>query len=236
MGLWPPQAPPPAQDSSPTHALPPIIVFGASSGGRFAGAVAEVVATERQLNLDRGLTDVDSQSLFGRHGRLAGVVVQIMAIDPTVITPYWPPVAFIPMSRDRVTAAYITEDDRVLRLMGVPSKIFWVEPLSVDGPDFFQDRMNAPQPLANAMFDALHDGGFLEKQEGTEHWYLAMDPRRSDWRESMRQSPDQDLQFLPLLADASPLSEVLNVAWAQHELTAQFVAEALEWIASVVGS
>jgi hypothetical protein len=40
---------------------------------------------------------------------------------------------------------------------------------------------------------------------------------------------------LRLTADASPLSEVLNVAWAAHEITSDMTAEMLDWFEHQLG-
>jgi len=45
---------------------------------------------------------------------------------------------------------------------------------------------------------------------------LQSDPRKSRWRDVV--SRVTDLQHMPLESDKSSLSEVMNVAWAIHEL------------------
>ncbi|EOD07510.1 hypothetical protein EMIHUDRAFT_218474 [Emiliania huxleyi CCMP1516] len=66
------------------------------------------------------------------------------------------------------------------------------------------------------------------------------DPRRSKWRETL--CADEGLcALLPgrrpgepdaLVHDVSPVAEVLNVAWAQHEIVADYMPQTMEWIES----
>ena len=56
------------------------------------------------------------------------------------------------------------------------------------------------------------------------------DPRRSPWRAAARGAPG--CGALPVGADASGLSEVLNVAWAVHEMVSDPVGGALDWLAA----
>lgn len=69
---------------------------------------------------------------------------------------------------------------------------------------------------------------------------LKQDPRRSKWRETL--CADEGLcALLPgrrpgepdaLVHDVSPVAEVLNVAWAQHEIVADYMPQTMEWIES----
>ena len=67
------------------------------------------------------------------------------------------------------------------------------------------------EELALAMSQQLSQDGFLDGQER-----LRSDPRRSGWRNSLKKLPGTSA--LPLEGDVSSLSEVMNVAWAVHEL------------------
>ena len=56
----------------------------------------------------------------------------------------------------------------------------------------------------------------------------AEDPRASRWREALRAAGAAPPSAADgLAADASPLSEALNVAWAAHEFTAEHADEVL---------
>jgi hypothetical protein len=60
------------------------------------------------------------------------------------------------------------------------------------------------------------------------------DPRGNNWRDVIKPLPGA--AALPTGADASGLSEVLNVAWAGHELVSEPVGEALTWLHDVRSS
>jgi hypothetical protein len=58
-----------------------------------------------------------------------------------------------------------------------------------------------------------------------EDGFLSQDPRRSDWRSILQ---DYAKGGDSLVADRSPLSEVLNAASGMHEMTRNGVKEALD--------
>ena len=66
--------------------------------------------------------------------------------------------------------------------------------------------------MAEKAFQALRDGGFVDASG-----FLVDDPRRTNWRDAVRPVVPEAVDSL--VADASPVSEVLNVAWARHEFT-----------------
>ena len=60
--------------------------------------------------------------------------------------------------------------------------------------------------------------------------HLASDPREIDWR-----TPIKDSGILPkyegsLMADKSNISELLNLAYAVHEITDFEIVETLQWM------
>eukprot|EP00854_Cymbomonas_tetramitiformis_P005869 gene5869-7068_t len=60
--------------------------------------------------------------------------------------------------------------------------------------------------------------------------YLQQDPRNTMWRELIAgQVPE--VAKLPLEDDLSPISEELNMAYASHEIVAEFMEETLAWMA-----
>merc|ERR1719232_1654288 len=77
---------------------------------------------------------------------------------------------------------------------------------------------------SNAMFESLLEEGYIDDETHE----LKDDPRKSKWRDvifSKLSSPHND----SLVADASPISEVMNVAYARHEMTNDGAREALEF-------
>jgi hypothetical protein len=73
------------------------------------------------------------------------------------------------------------------------------------------------------MAAALRDAGLLDS-EG----YLREDPRRSEWREALRRQAARIGDSM--VPDESPIAEVLNVAYAAHELCADGFDEDMKWL------
>jgi len=65
---------------------------------------------------------------------------------------------------------------------------------------------------------------------------LKSDPRRTDWRSTFARNEAAQAAVKAsndsLVADRSALSEVLNVAWAMHELVGDHISESLAWLES----
>lgn len=83
---------------------------------------------------------------------------------------------------------------------------------------------------AEAVAAALAAAGIL-KADG----FLSSDPRRSRWRDAVRGAAP-GCAALPVAADASALSEALNVAWAAHEIVSEPVGAVLDWLLAQQGS
>ena len=62
--------------------------------------------------------------------------------------------------------------------------------------------------------------------------YLRDDPRKSQWRSLAEFKAVSAETGDPLTADASGISEVLNVAWAEHEITADQAWRAFKFLAN----
>ena len=73
--------------------------------------------------------------------------------------------------------------------------------------------------MAERAFRALRAGGFVDAGG-----MLVDDPRRTNWRDAVRPVVPEAVDSL--VADASPVSEILNVAWARHEFTDAHLEEA----------
>jgi hypothetical protein len=101
-------------------------------------------------------------------------------------------------------------------------------------PQLFTSRIRGLElPTARQLHRRLVEAQLLDGDG-----FLRYDPRRSDWRQAV--ADDAALaQKLPGLApgvadtlqpDESPLAEVLNVAWAMHEIVSDHNRQALQWI------
>lgn len=152
---------------------------------------------------------------------LRGYIAQIAPPPRTgVSTSSTIPGVFITMSRDqhitRLVKHYVSNHSKKSH------RHIQLNPLALT-PTFFHDRiprLYTPSQSA-AMVRALVQADLLD-QDGL----LRYDPRRSGWRPVLRRYAQSDA----MIPDASPVSEVLNVAWGEHELSRDGVAEALQFL------
>ena len=80
---------------------------------------------------------------------------------------------------------------------------------------------------SKAIVKDLQDNGYINKETSE----LMEDPRRSDWRVVLSQFshlPNHPMED-SLVADKSPISELMNVAYGLHEITRDGVQEALKF-------
>eukprot|EP00316_Scyphosphaera_apsteinii_P020767 CAMPEP_0119314500 /NCGR_PEP_ID=MMETSP1333-20130426/32946_1 /TAXON_ID=418940 /ORGANISM="Scyphosphaera apsteinii, Strain RCC1455" /LENGTH=355 /DNA_ID=CAMNT_0007319619 /DNA_START=23 /DNA_END=1090 /DNA_ORIENTATION=+ len=192
-----------------THA--PVAAFGASSGGAFALQLSQLV-------------------------QLKATVSQIMAIPPHMLraaTPF-PPALFVHMQRDQRTASLVHKCVHKLRESGTRAEQLTITPLPVNASFYKRRVRNVSSALSVALHKALLEAGLID---AVNHM-LIDDPRRSNWREAVAQAPGLAVS-LPgtaegvadtLIADQSALAEELNVAWAQHEIIADYADAVMRWI------
>eukprot|EP00775_Hariotina_reticulata_P013856 gene13856-13978_t len=200
----------------------PLFALGASSGGAFALLLPSFVP-------------------------VAGVCSQVMALPPALYSPFLaappakppdnqqrtaargrsngsntsaaiarhPPVLFVPMARDRRTARGVQLDVDLRSQLPVTTEF-----LSQRIPELAQGG------TADKVVQLLVDEQILDRSS---HLLLS-DPRLVDWRRAISHSSIAGAEHWQLTADASPLSEVLNVAWAAHEIVSDVTAEVLDWL------
>jgi hypothetical protein len=187
----------------------PLAALGVSSGGAFVLQLAKAIP-------------------------LHAVVSQIMAIPPSYLVGYrgapFPPTLFIHMPRDKRTGAGVRRCLRHLNETGVRAAELRAPPIPIH-PSFFCRVPGVDEPLSHKLRRSLAP---MLDSDG----WLREDPRGSSWRELVRAVPEVASR-LPgtrpgvadsLEADVSPLSEVLNVAWAVHEITGDYMRDTMEWI------
>jgi hypothetical protein len=80
--------------------------------------------------------------------------------------------------------------------------------------------------LAEAVAAAFRKAGITDADGA-----LKTDPRRAPWRAAVASVPGG--AAVPTAADRSALSEVMNLAWAAHEMAGEPVAGALDWLLSL---
>lgn len=196
----------------------PIAAMGASSGGAFVLQLPQAVPG------------------------LQAVVSQIMAIPPQMLMAQesqpFPPALFIHMERDGRTSAMVDKCVAKLTKNGLKAAQILAPSLPIDDAFFSNRIVGLSGHASQRLRHALERASLLDGQGK-----LRDDPRRSDWREAVRAAPGAPTlsEQLPGVApghadslqpDASALSEELNVAWAMHEITADFMPQTIAWIES----
>lgn len=187
----------------------PIIAFGASSGGKLVGGTL-VEAVER--------TEAKKLDAF---------ISQISAPEPRTHRRQdqhaLPVAVYITMNRDTRTDQQAEEIVASLKEENHFARHFRVDSLPVT-ESFFSDRITTINlEQSTTMVNALEEATFLDSTTKQ----LRQDPRQSNWRDVLRPHAGTSDH---LVADESPISEVMNVAWGMHEMTRDGVREAIQYI------
>ena len=97
---------------------------------------------------------------------------------------------------------------------------------------YFYDRIDneniMTETISNKIYELLLNEGYLDDNN-----YLIKDPRNSNWRNIIRSGLGTDILSSMndnLIADESPISEEMNVAYSMHEVTDQCNQEMLQFI------
>eukprot|EP00035_Acanthoeca_spectabilis_P020580 m.433631 g.433631 ORF g.433631 m.433631 type:complete len:347 (+) comp17598_c0_seq1:148-1188(+) len=187
------------------HPNLPLFSFGASSGGAMAFLLPQFVKS------------------------VASVAVQIMALPTsylenlvdTVGASTFPPTLFLHMERDLRSTAAIAANKQSLTARGIPTRSITLKPSRVT-PGYLTGKLGISPKVAEQIILKLTSAKFLSAAGD-----IVEDPRGTAWRDALH-----DLDYLrqdSLVADASPLSEVLNVAWAKHEIFADTNEAMFKW-------
>mgnify|MGYP003685014893 CR=1 FL=1 len=206
-----------------------------------AGSVVKVLAAFRQVHrlshLPLAALGVSSGGAFvlqlARRIPLSAIVCQVMAIPPSYYVGFqgarFPPTLFIHMFRDQRTAMLVRRSILRLNQTGVRTGEIVAPPLKIT-PGYFcrVPRMNMAlaAQLHRILAPILDANGCLQG-----------DPRETEWRQLLVGSdvaahlpgtrPDRIDTLEP---DVSPLAEILNVAWAEHEITSEYMRDTMRWI------
>lgn len=126
------------------------------------------------------------------------------------------------MPRDARTAAAVGRDVEALRGAGVRAREFRVgsQPFT---ERFCRERLAFTSVQCGRLVGGLRKAGVLG-----ESYSVVANPRNRDWVDAARVVAAEVGDGLEM--DKSGISEVLNVAYASHELTADGVGAALDWI------
>lgn len=195
-------------------------------GQRVASAVKHVLAVEG-LPSDTPVLGMGASSGGAFMGQLllTELQPQLLCIAPQISAMNIPssnnvPTIFVHMSRDERTARMIAGNVQQLQVQDVRTGQIDVKPERVT-----KELLEASMPEASAreVLAAFSNTGLL-----TADGYLQVDPRRAvpQWSRAARAAvPGSD----SLRPDESALSELLNVAWAFHELTSASADEVLDF-------
>lgn len=181
-------------------------LIGASSGGNFVFEFAYYSKTLYELEISGICVQI---SPGGRH-----------AFEFRI------PVVFLHMPRDVRTANAVNKTIRALLNANVCTEEYQCSPKSLHNGDFFFKHGEALSESDSKTYcEALKQAGYLDSQG-----YLVEDPRVSSWRDIALKSiphvvPTKD----SLEADKSPISELMNVAWAYHEITDEFIEDTINF-------
>ncbi|PSC75811.1 hypothetical protein C2E20_1340 [Micractinium conductrix] len=140
----------------------------------------------------------------------------------------YPPTAYISMPRDAKTAERIAANLEELRGMGVPADAILVHPDRLTD-DYLSNRSELISPeLSAKVVAALLQIGLIDGA-GT----LLADPRytKLTWRAQLAALvPELTSTGDSLRADASHVSELLNRAYASHEIVSDHFTACLAWL------
>jgi hypothetical protein len=151
-------------------------------------------------------------------GNLSGFISQIMATEPADADI---PAVYITMNRDKRTDQAASEIVKSLQSRKVSSRHVRLAPIPVSR-HYFSDRIaNISDSKSDLMVKDLSASNILDSSS-----MLIHDPRVSEWRRALEKHRGED----SLIADKSPISEVMNVAWAMHEISRDSVDESLQFL------
>jgi zinc transporter 2 len=156
---------------------------------------------------------------------IAAVCVQIAAVDLSfeLIGHPYPASEWVYMSRDQAMLPQIQATVDALRRDGLAVRPIEMKPLRIT-KTFFSDRIpEVSKSLSSKIFDAFKKNKVIDNGG-----YIIMDPRLSNWRDALL---PLSFDLLPdvLTPDASPISEEMNVAYAQHEIVSDSMKNTIEF-------
>lgn len=166
-----------------------------------------------------------------------GVAFQIMNVNvapllvPSKYTYPYPPSVWIHMPRDRFMAEKIGKSLEQMRAARRPVLEIEVGALSVH-KDYFSKHFPAISSALSAKIVAELQGAGLLDPHGT----LVHDPNGFDWRAPLMRNVMSELQAIDTLKpNQSPVSELLNLAFANHEATPNHMEETFEFWQNFAG-
>ena len=200
------------------YSLPPslpLAAFGASSGGSFVSLLAHLSNPEARAH-----------SLVVH---IASGVMQALQAAVKGVGGY-PPTLFVHMPRDRATAERVREAVAVLRGQGGEAEELLCKEKRMD-EGFLARRIPGLKAAQSAeLFHALRGEGIIG-DDGR----MTRDGRRTSWREAVDRYTDghKDSKIDDWSKFEDGIEEEMNVAYAFHEMSAEFAEEWMDWIQGV---
>lgn len=177
----------------------PVLAIGASSGGAFMGTLAAPLES-------------------GGLPRLKCIVPQISALAGGRNRGV--PTLFVHMPRDEMRDMYVKADMLDLAAEDVRTAEIRVQPIPVTA--LLLERCLSAD-VATVVLESLRHGGHLDR-EG----YQKYNSRARTWVSAVsRALPPSVNDTLKL--DESCLAELMNVAWAEHEITSQYADQMIDF-------
>jgi hypothetical protein len=186
----------------------PLYLLGASSGGAFVAMLSHHLKVN-----SRGFQS-------------SGACVQIMnALNGGLLGHVdFPPIAFVHMTRDERTAKNIHDELIVLANHKIPVKVFPIAPKPITDDYFNVNGGGLSLRESVTLVRAFRLHGIIDGDR-----MLKEDPRQSDfegWRSIATEAlsdvfPSRD----SMQPDASAVNELMNSAWAMHEIVSDYLEE-----------
>ena len=156
--------------------------------------------------------------------KVSGVYAQVRGVeDDTFALPSgaaYPPAAFVHMPRDEANAAVITSNIARLRADGVPVLEVQIHPRPVT-VEFLTERSPLiDEAMAEGIVAALRAAG-----EAAADGFL-LEPVTDRWAPLVQPV----IGNLSLVLDESHVGELVNLAWAKHELVSDEAEAVLAWL------
>ena len=192
-----------------------IHLLGASSGGGFVGKLALQTLREGTIPL-----------------KIASAVVQVMSLridsHHTSKNQKIPGILFVHMKRDEYSSGQIAQ---IMSSKPIPSlKEIVASPLPLFPSYFYDHGQHLSKQDSRQLVNALIEEGLVDANTKL----LKDDPRGSSWRQIARKAlPKLVPLYDNLIADQSGISELLNLAWAMHEITDEQLVQTFEFMKSM---
>lgn len=176
------------------HLKLPLYIYGISSGGNFAGALAERFHNDLSFKITAMGIHLSHLKMYSKN-------------NP-------PPTVFLPMTRDSSTYSKNKRNVAELRLRKVATDILPCESMLIKPSYFNEHDERISLKDSELIVSTLLKHNFI-----TESGVLLKDPRVTDWRTKL-QEVLPNMNYMP---DESPISELLNMAYGMHEISDQHI-------------